>query len=89
MTSKMSLVLAAFTAGIVGQPIETSATPVQENTADTRVLSDLAQFVPSAAAVDKLKGLIQEAWKLPVYTPKPFPRVFVQENGPSFVRSIK
>jgi len=85
MTTKTSLVLAAFAAAIAVQPASANTATPGMSAADT-----LALVRPSTAAVDKLKHLIEGARiDLAAMNAKPFPRVFVQEDGPSFVRAVK
>jgi hypothetical protein len=89
MTTKTtSLVLAAFAAAIAVQPA--SANTATGSTPVLSVADTLSLVRPSTAAVDKLKHLIEGA-KIEVVAmkAKPFPRVFVQEDGPSFVRAVK
>jgi hypothetical protein len=88
MTTKTSLILAAFAAAIAVQPA--SANTATPSTSGMSAADTLALVRPSTAAVDKLKHLIEGARiDLAAMNAKPFPRVFVQEDGPSFVRAVK
>ena len=84
MMTKTSLVLAAFAAAIAAQPA--SASTVTGDLPGTTA-SALSLIQPSAAALEQLQGRIENA-KITVAARK-FPRVFVQEDGPSFVRAVK
>jgi hypothetical protein len=74
MTPKVSLVLAAFAAGIAAQPLQASDDTVSGGASDNAVLTDFAVIRPSAAAVDKLKNLI-EGNRIEVTTITPFVQV--------------
>jgi hypothetical protein len=88
MTTKTSLVLAAFAAAIAVQPA--AANTATGSTPGLSAADTLSLVRPSTAATDKLKHLIEGA-KIDVaaVNAKPFTRVFAQEDGPSFYRYMK
>jgi len=86
MTTKTSIVLAAFAAAIAAQ--SASANTVGGNTPDTAVATSLALIRPSTAALEQLESRIEQS-RITVARAKPFSRVFVEENGPTFVQSVK
>jgi len=61
MTSKLSIVLTAFAAGIAAQPVDPATAAPGLSTAAAAGLNNALPLRPSTAAVDKFKGLIQEA----------------------------
>jgi hypothetical protein len=85
MMTKTSLVLAAFAAAIAAQPA--SASIVTGDLPGTAA-SAPALIRPSAAALEQLQSRIEDS-RITVAAVRKAPRVFVEENGPSFVRAVK
>jgi len=57
MSTKMSIVAAAFAAGMLAQPATASASTVPNAAAGPAVKSEAAKLLPSAAAVERFKQL--------------------------------